>query len=52
MVPISLIPDIEGVQQAGPEVLNMKRVYDRGASDAGSSFDESHYFKMRTQKLA
>jgi hypothetical protein len=52
MVPISLAPDEEELQEAGPEGSNIKRVYDRGATDVGSSFDESHYFKMRTQKLA
>ena len=29
-----------------------KKIYDRGALDQSSSFDEQHYFKLRTQKLA
>lgn len=42
------------VQEAGPKdsEKRQKRVYDRGASDMNSSFDESHFFKQRNQKLA
>lgn len=42
-----------GVQEAGPKdgedgtVFRGKRVYDRGAQDMNSSFDEQHYFKQR-----
>ena len=43
------------VQTAGParnEAHDKKRAYERGASDQNSSFDESHYFKLRANKLA
>ena len=47
--------DDDEIQMAGPDASigeNRKRIYDRGASERGSPFDEQHYFKVRSQKLA
>ena len=49
--------DLEAIEDADEDELQddqdkkAKRVYDRGAADMNSSFDEQHYFKQRNYKM-